>query len=726
MKKFLKGRRKGVNAEKSFDLSGGEITNTTNASGFVSLVKLAGKKRKSLKNKITGLIFTVSLVILASLLAGISVMTKSNMEQKGKNELKNYSEQIYGLIESTVETTTNSYLNGIMDMIQSKMDEKYLDFKTGKITKEELVAFTGDIVKEVRVGKSGFAYILDTNGIFIAHPYEKGMDGASKDYIKQILTQKNGYIRYKSDTIDASGSGEKVDLFKTIDELGITLVVGAYKSELLAHLDKKSIEQKLFNIKLGESGRAVVVDKKERLYMDKELSGEDLSKIAGDKDREILMNTTDGWLSYNHISENGVTERLAYVKKYDYLNLTIFYSVEKNELFKDVDALLIKLSFLALIAMLLMLGTSFYLAKGISNPISLLSEQIKKFSEGEFSLTFTQKRNDEIGELSENLENYKERLSHTIKGIKEKVSNIIDENSLLVYTIDALVQGSDDVKGLKQLVDNIDRVLDNVRNQTASSEESLAALEEISATSLNIKNKIKENSDNLSNTLGVTSNSYENIKKINIMVDKVTESVGATEKEIETLNKVSKEINNILTAIAGISGQTNLLALNAAIEAARAGEAGRGFAVVADEIRKLAAKTNAETEKIGSLINTVQTGVSKVRSSMNEVSEKVEGVTVEINGLNTQVELINSYTKDNANEIDSLVTGVSEQHIATQEISNAVSTITESSVEIESNMVSSGELASEVKEILSVNQMRIAELNNDLAHLQEELEFFKL
>ena len=693
---------------------------------FKSFFSLKNGRKKSLKNKITSLIFAVSLVILVSLLTGISIITKSNMETKGKNELKNYAEQIYGLIESNVETTNFSYLSGIMDMIQSKMNEKYYDFKTGKITKEELVNYTASIVKEIRVGKSGFAYILDEKGKYIQHPYDTGFDASGKDYVKEILSKKDGYIYYRSDILDTTGSGEKLDLYKSFSELGITIGVGTYKSELLAQLNKKSIDERLKGIKLGESGRAVVVDKKEILYIDRDMQGEDFLKLVGEKDKELILNTVDNWVTYGHITENGIKESLAYVKKYDYLGLTIFYSIEKEELFKDVNVLLLKLSFIALGAIILMLGTSYYLAVGIASPIALLSSQIKKFSEGEFNFSFIQKRNDEIGELSENLENYKERLGHSITGIKEKVNNIIDENSLLVYTIDALVQGSDDVKGLKQLVENIERVLDNVRNQTASSEESLAALEEIGATSFNIKEKIKENSDNLNNTLDVTSNSYENIKKVNTMVEQVTEAVGTTEKEIETLNKISKEITNILTAIAGISDQTNLLALNAAIEAARAGEAGRGFAVVADEIRKLAAKTNDETEKISSLVNNVQKGVSMVRNSMDEVSDKVEGVTLEINGLNTQVELINTYIKNNSDEIDNLVTGVNEQHTATQEISNAVSTITESSVDIETSMVDSSELASEVKEILSVNQMRIAELNNDLTHLKDELEFFKI
>ena len=141
------------------------------------------------------------------------------------------------------------------------------------------------------------------------------------------------------------------------------------------------------------------------------------------------------------------------------------------------------------------------------------------------------------------------------------------------------------------MVENIEKVLDNVRNQTASSEESLAALEEIAATSHNLNDKIKENSKNLSGTLEVTLSCNENIKTVNEMMDEVGGAVTATESEVETLNQISRQISNILTAITGISDQTNLLALNAAIEAARAGEQGKGFSVVASGVRKLAERS---------------------------------------------------------------------------------------------------------------------------------------
>ena len=73
-----------------------------------------------------------------------------------------------------------------------------------------------------------------------------------------------------------------------------------------------------------------------------------------------------------------------------------------------------------------------------------------------------------------------------------------------------------------------------------------------------------------------------------------------------------------------------------------------------------------------------------------------------------------------------MVNGINEQYVTTQEISNAVSIITYGSVDIETSMVESTDLAGERKEIVVENQEKVKKLNEDLNVLKEELEFFKL
>ena len=89
---------------------------------------------------------------------------------------------------------------------------------------------------------------------------------------------------------------------------------------------------------------------------------------------------------------------------------------------------------------------------------------------------------------------------------------------------------------------------------------------------------------------------------IRAIADSTTEAAG----RVRDLDALSQRIGAVVATIDSLAEQTNLLALNAAIEAARAGAHGRGFAVVAGEVRKLAERSQRETQQIGELVRTIQ------------------------------------------------------------------------------------------------------------------------
>ena len=106
---------------------------------------------------------------------------------------------------------------------------------------------------------------------------------------------------------------------------------------------------------------------------------------------------------------------------------------------------------------------------------------------------------------------------------------------------------------------------------------------------------------------------------------------------VETMGSISgsaRKIVDIIGVIDGIAFQTNILALNAAVEAARAGDQGRGFAVVASEVRSLAQRSATAAKEIKTLIGEsaghVKVGVQLVDEAggtMNEIVASVRRVT---------------------------------------------------------------------------------------------------
>lgn len=226
--------------------------------------------------------------------------------------------------------------------------------------------------------------------------------------------------------------------------------------------------------------------------------------------------------------------------------------------------------------------------KLVLRPLKEASDVISHLAQGHGDLTvkLPVHSQDEIGQLSDNVNQFVGQLNTMIRAIATDVAQLTQESKQLSKCSETTLKNADEQN------------MHATRIGTAM-EEMEAAVGEVSRNTAEVAAKV-ESGEREAAQGKMTIN--DTVTAVSLMTDGISNTV----IEIEQLKGDVQRISGVLTVINDIADLTNLLALNASIEAARAGDHGRGFAVVADEVRQLASRTQKSTHEIAETLTQLQ------------------------------------------------------------------------------------------------------------------------
>jgi methyl-accepting chemotaxis protein len=226
----------------------------------------------------------------------------------------------------------------------------------------------------------------------------------------------------------------------------------------------------------------------------------------------------------------------------------------------------------------------------------------------------------------------KDRLGIALEQMLDKLRRVVSE---------ALAAAQNVSSGSQELAASADQLSQGATEQASSTEEASSSMEQMAAN-------VKQNADNASQTEKIARQSSLDAEASGV----------AVARAVKAMETIAEKI----TIVQEIARQTDLLALNAAVEAARAGEHGRGFAVVASEVRKLAERSQAAAQEIGTLsIETVKSAqeagemLTRLVPDIKRTAELVEEITaasreqdVGSSQINQAIQQLDQVTQQNA------------------------------------------------------------------------------
>lgn len=564
--------------------------------------KIKSSRFLSIKARILLYILPLIIAVIAILIIVSYTKSEKIIEKKSYSMLESSCKNQALQIEDWMSENLNTF-----NVIKRSLDSTDYSMDQMKKVLNQYYEYDSDFSQGL--------YISDLQGnVITADKSDLKFDNVlSSQWFNEGLTHIT--MRYGEDYKDSSGDNiiSATGLIVNDNNEPVGVIAGDLKLDNVGIIVNSLIDM--------EGAEAFLINKNDNMVL---ASSSDLFKeysILGEDNKDKFCSEVFKKVEYGNDDVEVIEDNLVKVMDIENTDWAFVSYVPKKTILQSVYSLGKYTVIIALIALVIIIVIIGKCINFLMNPIKVISEDIIKMSEGDFSINIESKSNDEIGVMAKALNKFIDSMRTMINQIqvvsKEQKNQSIEGEEISKNLFEASNLQNKSMKNLNYVVGEFASSTSQIANTAA---ELVNIVSDANDSGENLKKKMQE-------TVGMSKDGKNDMAYVSQAIQSVKSSIKELESLIYEVSDSSKKINNIITIIGDIADSTNLLALNASIEAARAGESGKGFAVVADEIGTLANNSSSSVDEIANLIENINNLIANVVKRVEDSVENVEKST---------------------------------------------------------------------------------------------------
>ncbi|WP_158299593.1 methyl-accepting chemotaxis protein [Paenibacillus antri] len=478
-------------------------------------------------------------------------------------------------------------------------------------------------------------------------------------------------------------------------------------------IDLSTIQERIAQAKVGETGRAFLVDT-QGMYI-AGVDSERLMKtnVADDPNASLaavgakMLQGESG--ADDFMDEDGLQH--LYYTAIPSTQWKLGVVIPDRELSEPASRLLKTILAIGAAGVLLLAVVIYLYTRSIALRIGRFNRLSDAMAQGDFTRRIEADTADEFGAMAANFNGTLTDVGRTLRVVTERAAQVTETSRQLRAGAEETNQAAQSVTlVIQDIAGGADR-------QVQGADESARALEEMSVGIQRIAESSSIASETTNDVSQRAQAGNDLMRRAEEQMQVILRSVDESQVAIRRLADRSKEIQQIVEAITEISAQTNLLALNASIEAARAGEHGRGFAVVAGEVKKLAEQTSRSTMQIADLIGMIQSEtVAAVRLMDAGAAEAGAGSAI-VGEAGTAFESILASIREVAAQVEDVSASAEQMSAGSQQVTASVAELAEIAKLASDNTqhaASSSEEQLAAMEQITASAMELSEMMQEL------------